>query len=99
MASQLDAHLLHQVEQIAQHLQHVHLLGSQLGLGSNQSLAELRHALAEPLDPFLQLSVILQVQGAEVLRWICHGHLGEQAIRAWLDWRWTQVSTSNSFQY
>lgn len=53
---QLGVYLLHQVEQITQHLQHVHPFGPQPRLGRHQSLADRRHTLTQPLNPFLHVA-------------------------------------------
>lgn len=51
-SSQLGGHLLHQVEQITQHLQRVHTFGSQPSLRRGQPLTDTHHTLAQsPPNP------------------------------------------------
>lgn len=55
MGSQLDIHLLHQLEQIAKHLQHVHPFGSQPGLRRDHPLADRGNTFAQALDQLLHI--------------------------------------------
>lgn len=52
---ELHVHLLHQVEQIAQYLEHVHPFRPQPGLRRLQALADLGHAPAQALDLLLHI--------------------------------------------
>lgn len=57
-----DIHLLHQVDQVTQHLQYVDSLGPQPGLGRHQPLAERRHTFAQALDPLVHVATDGRVQ-------------------------------------
>lgn len=62
VAGELHVHLLHHVQQVPQHMQHVHRLRPQPCLGRLHVLTGPGHALAQSLDLLLQVATHRGIQ-------------------------------------